>query len=350
MLANTHEQAVYAARQVKVEYADIIPAIISITDAIAHKSFYPAHHVIESGDLTAEQTAAEIHVSGTGKIGGQEHFYLETNCAVALPSETGYLEIYSSTQNLAETQKFCSSVCGLPASKVLVKCKRMGGGFGGKESRSVPFACVAALSAHLLERPVSINIERDVDMSITGQRHAFLFNYKAGVNRDGTLRYLDVELYSNAGFSLDLSQPVLDRALFHVDNVYRWPALRASGRVCRTNQPSHTAFRGFGGPQGMIVTETVMLHLAEAASLSLDDMKRQNMYREGDITHFGQKLEYFYVPDLWEKAIKIADVAERKAAVAEYNRANNHRKRGLALTATKFGINFTAKFMNQVFR
>jgi xanthine dehydrogenase/oxidase len=347
IIADTHEQAVLAARRVKVQYEDL-PAVISIDDAIAANSFFPARHVLASGDLDKERSAAEIHVQGTGRMGGQEHFYLETNATIALPAEQGHMEIFSSTQNIAETQKFCSSVCGLPASKVVVKCKRMGGGFGGKESRSVFIACTAALSAHLLDRPVSINIERDVDMSITGQRHAFQYNYKAGMNKDGSLRYMEVDLYSQAGFSHDLSVPVMDRALFHVDNVYRWPALTARGNVCKTNQPSHTAYRGFGGPQGMVITETVMQHLSEVSGIPLDTLKGQNLYREGDCTHFGQPLECFYVPDMWEKTFKLADVEKRKVAVAAFNKENRWRKRGIAVTPTKFGINFTAKFMNQV--
>ena len=347
ILADSHEEAVLAARKVKVEYEDLTP-IISINDAIAANSFFPTHHVLESGDMSKEQASAEVHVHGTGRMGGQEHFYLETNATIALPSEQGHMEIFSSTQNLMETQKYCAMVCGLPFNKVVTKCKRMGGGFGGKESRSVFIACTAALSACILNRAVSINIERDVDMSITGQRHAFQYNYKAGMNKDGTLRYLDVDLYSQAGFSHDLSVPVMDRALFHVDNVYRWPALTARGNVCRTNQPTHTAYRGFGGPQGMVITESVLQHLSEVSGIPLDVLKTKNMYRDGDRTHFGQTLEHFYVPNMWNKIFNVADIENRRSAVAKFNSENRWRKRGIAVTPTKFGINFTAKFMNQV--
>jgi xanthine dehydrogenase/oxidase len=243
LLADTHEQAVYAARKVKVLYEDL-PVVVSIEEAIAARSFFPDHHALTKGDLEQQKKEAEVVVSGRGRIGGQEHFYLETNCTVVLPSENDHLTVYSSTQNPTKTQNFCASVCGLPASKVVAKCKRMGGGFGGKETRSVFIAVTAALAAHLLNRPVSILIERDVDMSITGQRHAFVFDYTAGINKDGSLKFLDTHLYSNGGFSLDLSQPVLDRALFHADNVYQWPAMRVEGTICKTNQPTHTAFRG----------------------------------------------------------------------------------------------------------
>lgn len=224
----------------------------------------------------------------------------------------------------------------------------MGGGFGGKETRSVFIAVTAALGAITLNRPVSINIERDVDMSITGQRHAFKFNYKAGMSKDGMLNYLDVQLYSNGGCSLDLSLPVMDRALFHVDNVYHWPSLKARGSICRTNQPSHTAFRGFGGPQGIIVSEMAMQHLSEVSGISIELLKRKNMYKEGDKTHFSQPLESFFVPSLWDKALIISDIDNRKVNIIKFNNENKWRKRGIAMVATKFGISFTAKFMNQV--
>ena len=220
-------------------------------------------------------------------------------------------------------------------------------GFGGKETRSVFIACTAALAAHLLNRPVSINIERDVDMSITGQRHAFLLNYRAGCTREGKLKFLDLHMFSNAGFSLDLSQPVMDRALFHCDNVYKWPALRARGTLCQTNQPSHTAFRGFGGPQGLMATETAIEHLAHALGMDPFLLRQLNFYSDGDRTHFGQPLVDFYVPRLWTELQAVSNLADRSAAVEEFNRLNRWKKRGIAVLPTKFGINFTAKFMNQ---
>ncbi len=253
-MCDTHEQALYAARKVRVEYSDL-PAIISIQDAIAAQSFYPDEHKLEVGDVDGcrQSTAADqqiIHVKGSGQSGQQEHFYLETNASLVIPGDGDQLEIITSSQNMMKTQNFCASVCGLPANKVVAKCKRMGGGFGGKETRSVFIACAAAVAAQQLGRPVMINVERDLDMSITGQRHSFYFEYAAGCYPDGKLAYIDAQLYSNAGFSLDLSLPVMDRALFHCDNAYKCSNMRVRGRLCRTNQPSHTAFRGFGGPQG----------------------------------------------------------------------------------------------------
>lgn len=346
VVAKSHHEAVIAAKKVKVDYEDL-PAVITIDDAIAAQSFFSDHHCLESGDLDKSVASADIHVEGTCRIGGQEHFYLETNCTVATPIENGMMEITSSTQACTKTQMTCASVCGLPAHKVVAKCKRLGGGFGGKETRSVFIACTAALAAHILKVPVSINIERDIDMSITGQRHAFVVNYSAGCTKDGSLSYLKAQLYSNAGYSMDLSLPVMDRALFHCDNAYRWPAMSLRGTLCRTNQPSHTAFRGFGGPQGMMVCEAAILQLAHKLGVRPEFIREKNLYREGDLTHFGQPLRYFYVPRLWSNVMEAADVANRRQEVDAFNKANKWRKRGLSVLATKFGISFTAKFMNQ---
>ena len=345
IVAETHEQALYAARKVVISYEDL-RVIVSIEEAIAAGSFFPDTHEISSGDLAAESASADVTIEGAGNIGGQEHFYLETNCSLVIPVEDGQMEIFSSTQNPTKTQNFCAHVVGLPAAQVVCRCKRMGGGFGGKETRSVFIACTAALAAHLLRRPVSILIERDQDMAITGQRHAFHVKYKAGCTRDGQLKFLDAHLYSNAGFSLDLSQAVLDRALFHSDNAYCWPALRVQGTLCRTNQPTHTAFRGFGGPQGMMLTELVMTQLAQATDIDVHVLREKNLYKEGDKTHFGQKLEVFNVPKLWAQIKTSGDTAARRAAIVDFNAAHRWKKRGLSVLPTKFGINFVSTFSN----
>ena len=206
---------------------------------------------------------------------------------------------------------------------------------------------LSLFQAQNLNRTVSINIERDVDMSITGQRHAFLVRYRAGCTREGKLTFLDVQIYNNAGFSLDLSQAVMDRALFHADNVYKWPAFRAIGKVCKTNQPSHTAFRGFGGPQGLLISEIAIDHLAHASGIDPMVLRATNVYANGDRTHFGEVLENFYVSKLLTDIQEKATYAERKQAVEKFNESNRWKKRGICILPTKFGINFTAKFMNQ---
>jgi xanthine dehydrogenase/oxidase len=223
----------------------------------------------------------------------------------------------------------------------------MGGGFGGKETRPPVFASIAGLAALVTGRPISFTLDRDVDMSITGQRHAFKVNYEVGCKMDGTFTYFQAELFNNGGFSLDMSQGVIDRALFHIDNCYHWPATNLSGKVCFTNQSSHTAFRGFGAVQGMITTETIIGQLAEKLKVSSEFLRYKNLYQEGDSTPYGTKLIDFYIPSLWEKIMKLAEIEKRKLEIEEFNSKNQFVKRGLSLVPTKYGINYTAKFMNQ---
>lgn len=375
VVAESHEEAMYAARKVAIEYEEL-PCVVTIEEAIEAQSFYPTVHTIDSGDvekmissgvspkdlknvattvnMDSTDTASEtdltdiVMVEGDGKIGSQEHFYLETNCTLVLPKESGHLEIFASTQNQSKTQMLCASVCGLPAHQVVCRVKRMGGGFGGKETKSVFISVTAALAAYKLGKPVKINIERDLDMATTGQRHAFYYKYKAGCHkRTGKLCFMDAEVYNNAGFSWDLSQPVMDRALFHCDNAYYWPNMRVKGIVCKTNQCSHTAFRGFGGPQGMFLADIVMQHLSEAIQMPLLLFKEINLYKNGDRTHYGQLIEDYYLPDMLVQLKKYAEVERREKDVQLFNANNKWKKRGINVNMTKFGINFTAKFYNQ---
>lgn len=354
VVAETEAAAGEGARAVKVEYEELSPVITNIEEGIRHNSFFAFDHMLESGPNVEAVLAAAagnkegaVVVEGEMRVGGQEHFYLETNATYAIPGEDGALEVWASTQNPSKTQNFCAYVCGIPTNRVVCRMKRMGGGFGGKETRSVFISCTAALAAHLTQRPVRISLDRDVDMHITGQRHAFLARYKAAAGMDGKLLALNVELFNNGGFSLDLSGPVADRALFHVDNCYRWPSLRARGRIVRTHQASHTAFRGFGGPQGMVITEAIMDHLASALGTDPQFFREKNFYQEKERTHFGQELVRWHVPRAWEEALREGQVAARRGEIEAFNAAHRYRKRGLCAIPTKFGISFTAKFMNQ---
>ncbi|CAN0411520.1 unnamed protein product [Pylaiella littoralis] len=346
VLAESAAVAGKAAKLVVIAYEDL-PTVMTIEDAIAEDSYFKDRHAIVSGDVEGALSAADVVAEGELTIGGQEHFYLETNASLVVPGEAGSMEIFASTQNPTKTQDFCASVCGLDKNKVVCRTKRMGGGFGGKETRSVFLSCVAALAAHVTQRPVRASLDRDVDMQITGHRHAFLAKYKIGANKDGTLVAMDATLYNNGGCSLDLSSSVMDRALFHIDNCYRWPALRVKGLVCKTNQASHTAFRGFGGPQGMLVTETMMDHLASSLDMDPSQLRARNLYKPGEPTHFGQPLEAWNVPDAWSDMERWANIGRRRKEVDDFNAANRYRKRGLSVIPTKFGICFTAGFLNQ---
>jgi xanthine dehydrogenase/oxidase len=335
-----------AARLVDVKYKDL-PAIISIDDAIAAKSFHPVQHLIEDGDVDEALKQCDVVVEGEMRVGGQEHFYLECNAALVVPGEGDELFIYCSTQNPTKTQNFAARACGVTANKVVCKMKRMGGGFGGKETRSVFLSSAVAVAAHRLRVPVRINLDRDVDMWITGGRHPFIGKYRVGAMKDGKVVAADVQLYNNGGYSLDLTEAVMDRGLFHMENAYKIPNLRAKGYVCFTNTTSNTAFRGFGGPQGMIVCEGYMTHLAAALKMDPETLRTINLYKEGERTHFGQVIERNPLERLMTELSTSASFNDRKRQIDVFNKKNRWKKRGISMIPTKFGIAFTATFMNQ---
>jgi len=348
IVADTHKQAVEAAQKVKIEYKKL-PAILNIEDAIKEQSWLGEQkgYLIERGDSKKGFEESEMVIEGEMRIGGQEHFYLETHCSEAVPSENGEMCILASTQNPNTTIETVAHALGVSAHKVVCKVKRMGGGFGGKETRSVNYSAAAAVAAAALRRPVRIVLDRNVDMATSGQRHAFMGKYKVGFNKDGTLKALDVQLFSNAGWCQDLSIPVLHRGLFHIDNVYYIPNIRAFGRACKTNQPSHTAFRGFGGPQGLMVAEAAIDHVARALGMPGHVLREKNMYKEGQRTHFNQVLTKCTVRRAWEECMRRVDFKKRQEECKTFNAEHRWRKRGVAIIPTKFGIAFTAKFMNQ---
>ncbi|RYQ98186.1 hypothetical protein HN873_061830 [Arachis hypogaea] len=232
-------------------------------------------------------------------------------------------------------------------SKVVCKTKRIGGGFGGKETRSAFIAAAASVPSYLLNRPVKLTLDRDVDMMITGQRHSFLGKYKVGFTNEGRVLALDLEIYNNGGNSLDLSLAILERAMFHSDNVYDIPNVRIVGKVCFTNFPSHTAFRGFGGPQGMLITENWIHRIAAELKMSPEEIKEINFQQAGYISHYGQQLEYCTLHQLWNELKLSCDFVKAREQVDLFNSHNRWKKRGIAMVPTKFGISFTTKLMNQ---
>ena len=265
--------------------------IVSIDDAVREGTIDYTRHVIVDGDPSAAfQRDDVVVVEGTLRIGGQEHFYLECNSALAVPGDGGTeMVVYASTQTTTKTQKYAAQVTGLPECRVVCRMKRMGGAFGGKETRSVFVSTAAALAASRLGRPVRINLDRDQDMWSTGTRHPFKGIYRAcALKSSGLILGLDLELFSNAGFSSDLSESVMDRALFHCENSYKIPNVRVRGNLAMTNTVTNTAFRGFGGPQGMLVCETYIEHLAKALKMSVSEVRKNNMYQEGQCTPYGQ--------------------------------------------------------------
>ncbi|KAE8998027.1 Xanthine dehydrogenase [Phytophthora fragariae] len=345
IVADTHELAMAAADKVKVVYEEL-PSVTTIEEAIREKSFILPVHTIDSGNVEKGLAESDIVLEGEVHMGGQEQFYFETNVSLCTPQEGG-MKIISSTQAATKAQMLTARVLGINSNRITSTTKRIGGGFGGKETRTAFVTCAAAVAAHVMKRPVKCLLERHVDMLTTGGRHPFYAKYKVGIKRDGSILALDVDLYNNAGYSMDLSLAVMDRALFHCENSYKIPNLRCNGTVCRTNLATNTAFRGFGGPQGLFVAETYIDHIARTLKLSPEAIRSRNMYVEGQTTHYGQPLEDFNLKTLWQHTIDRSGFETKKADVEAFNKSNRWRKRGVAILPTKFGISFTSKFMNQ---
>lgn len=346
VLGETLEAARRGAAQVAVEY-EACPAILSIEDSIVAGSFHSPPQRMARGDVSVIDSSA-LRFSGELQIGGQEHFYLETQCAIAWMDETGGVGVHSSTQHPTETQEIIGRVLGIARNRVTVECLRMGGAFGGKEVQANAWAAIAALGAWKTRRPVRVRLTRAQDFALTGKRHPFLARYSAGFTQDGRIEGVRIALYSDAGWSLDLSEPVLSRAMFHCDNAYRLPAVEIQGSICRTHKTSQTAFRGFGGPQGMLVIEEILDQAARRLNLPPDVVRERNFYRPGDTTHYEQPVKHAERIELiWRLLKQSSNFAERRRGIDEWNARSSQIKRGLAITPVKFGISFTATFFNQ---
>jgi xanthine dehydrogenase molybdopterin binding subunit/xanthine dehydrogenase small subunit len=338
-----------AAAAVVVEYEPLAP-LIGIKEAIAAESFHSPPHTLARGDAKAAVAKSPLRLDGEFSFGGQEHFYLETQAAWAEAGEGGSVFVSSSTQHPTEIQAIVAEVLGEPRNMVVVQSPRMGGGFGGKETQGNAFAAMVALASVKTRRPVRIQLDRDLDMMITGKRHPFYSKFAVGYDKEGMILAADVDLYSDGGWSLDLSQPVTDRALFHIDNGYYIPALRVTGLIAKTNVASNTAFRGFGGPQGMLVMEEIVDRIARRLGLAPEVVRSRNLYRgtgETNTTHFLQDIGDNRLQDIWRQVQAEAGFAERRQAVDEWNRTHARVKRGLAVTPVKFGISFTLTHYNQ---
>lgn len=349
VLADTAKHAEQAARAVKIEYEDL-PAIFTIEEAIEQDSYFNHFRHIKKGDTEKAFAEADHVFTGTARMGGQEHFYLETQACLAVPKpEDGEMEIFSSTQNPAETQAYVSKVVGVAANKIVTRVKRMGGGFGGKETRSIQLAGIVACAANKVRRPVRCMLNRDEDIATSGQRHPFLARWKVAVTKDGILQALDADVFCNGGWSQDLSGAVVERSLSHIDGVYSIPNVHVRGRVAKTNTVSNTAFRGFGGPQGLFIAETYIEEIADHLGIPAETLRERNMYspERNMVTHFNQEIKDWYVPLMYAQVQSESQYAQRRQAIEEYNKTHKWNKRGLAIIPTKFGISFTALFLNQ---
>ncbi|KAL0483649.1 xanthine dehydrogenase/oxidase [Acrasis kona] len=345
---------------IRIEYEELSPVILSIKDAIEHSSYQGDNHhvtrfaqpdVTTMDELFTKYTNDPDHVLVEGDffMGGQEHFYLEGHACLVIPGEQDELTVISSTQALTHTQCCVSEVTNVPTHKIVCKAKRIGGGFGGKETRGMLYAAAASVCARRLNQPVRLVLDRDVDMGMSGQRHPFMTKYRSLINKkDKKIFAIQVTMYSNAGFSLDLSQSVMDRSILSFDNCYHVPNVDVIGKVCLTNLPSHTAFRGFGGPQGMMAMEHIIEHMSFALDVDPIALRRANLYDESNhFTPYGQIVDYERLHRLWDQIMIKSDHQNRMESIQQYNSSNRFKKKAMCMVPTKFGISFTASFLNQ---
>ena len=338
-----------AAALVEVIY-EPLPAVVGLQQAIEQKSFHTKPHRIRRGDVADAMQKSALKLAGSFTIGGQEHFYLETQAAFAERGDDGDVFVVSSTQHPTEIQAVVAHVLHLPVNRIVVQSPRMGGGFGGKETQGNTWAALVALAAWKTGRPVRVQLDRDVDMALTGKRHPFFAEYEVAFEEDGRLRGLRAELVSDGGWALDLSESILDRALFHLDNGYFIPTLEITGRVAKTHTVSNTAFRGFGGPQGMLVIEEVLDRVARYLGLSPELVRERNLYRgsgDSNTTHYGQPIGDNRLEQMWLSLKKSSEFDARRREIGAFNQEHTHVRRGLAITPVKFGISFTASYLNQ---
>lgn len=342
------ETARKAAMLAVIEYEDLHP-VLCVEEALANKHFVTESHKQQRGDSAAGLAKAKHVIEGSIHIGGQEHFYLETQISSVVPTEDGGMMVFTSSQHPTEIQKLVASVLGVPMHKVVVDMRRMGGGFGGKETQAAGPACMAAVVAHLTGRPTKIRLPRMEDMNMTGKRHPFYNTYKIGFDDTGRIQATDIMVAGNCGYSPDLSSSIVDRAMFHSDNAYYLGDATVVGHRCKTNTASNTAYRGFGGPQGMMTIEHAMDEIASYLGKDPLEIRKRNFYGKEDrnVTHYHQPVEHNIIHEMVADLEASSEYAKRRAEIKAFNAQSPILKKGLALTPVKFGISFTASFLNQ---
>ncbi|KMN12449.1 xanthine dehydrogenase [Pseudomonas weihenstephanensis] len=337
-----------AAMAAIIEYEDLEP-VLDVVEALRKKHFVLDSHTHRRGDSASALAHAEHRLQGTLHIGGQEHFYLETQISSVMPSEDGGMIVYCSTQNPTEIQKLVAEVLDVSMNKIVVDMRRMGGGFGGKETQAASPACLCAVVARITGQPTKMRLPRVEDMQMTGKRHPFYVEYDVGFDARGRLQGIQLELAGNCGYSPDLSASIVDRAMFHADNAYYLGNATINGHRCKTNTASNTAYRGFGGPQGMVAIEQVMDHIARHLGLDPLAVRKINYYgkTERNETHYYQTVEHNLLDEMTADLEASSQYAQRREAIKAFNASSPFLKKGLALTPVKFGISFTASFLNQ---
>ena len=348
VVARSYQDARRASRLAKIDIDSEDP-ILTIEDALNTQSFVSESKQMQRNDWQAAIEQAPHRLHGTTVSGSQDHFYLEGQVSLAIPQEDGGVHIYASTQHPSEIQHAAAQVLGLPDHTVTVEVRRMGGGFGGKETQAAQWAVLAALAAAKTGQPVKCRLDRDLDMIMTGKRHDFHSQWEVGYDQDGRIVGVDIHMASRCGCSHDLSDPVNDRAMFHADNAYYYPAVRIRSDRCQTNTVSNTAFRGFGGPQGMLIAEQIIQAIAHERRLDPLDVRRLNFYEHKDrnLTPYHMQVEDFILDELVDQLESTSHYRERRQSIKAFNSSNLYLRRGLALTPVKFGISFTNTTFNQ---
>ncbi len=346
--ATSHRLANRAIKLAKIEYQEL-EAVLAIKDALTKQNFVRPPYVMSRGDSKKAIDSAPHQLKGEISVGGQEHFYLEGQISSVEPTEEGGMKVYSSSQHPSEVQKLVAEVLDISLNKVMVDTRRMGGAFGGKETQAAAWACIAALLANKTSRPVKFRLNRSDDMSMTGKRHPFENTYHVGFDEAGQIKGIEITVNGACGYSPDLSDAIVDRAMFHSDNAYFLDNATVTGNRCKLNTVSHTAFRGFGGPQGMMTIEMVMDDIARHLNKDPLTIRKINLYDTNarNITHYEQKIEDNKLQDLINRLEKTSDYQSRRKDINHFNKENEYLKKGIALTPVKFGISFTVQHLNQ---
>ena len=346
VVAKSVEWARRARDRIEVVISDL-PVVTDPREAFRKGDLIHPPRTMEIGDVDSAWAQCDIVVEGLCDIGGQEHLYLETNRARAIPKEDGSIQVFSSTQSPASVQRALSHLLGLPMHKIEVDVKRLGGGFGGKEDQGAHWAAMAAMGALLLQKPVELVLNRVEDIQMTGKRHPYSSDFKIGLTREGSIRAFEAMHYQNSGAFADLSPPVLERTLFHSTNSYSIPNARVTAAPCRTNLQPHTAFRGFGGPQGMFVMEAAIDKAAESLGIPADEIQARNLLKDGDTFYYGQLVQECRIRRTWDEVKERYGISQLKDRVKFYNHEHFEYKKGYALMPVCFGISFTKTHLNQ---
>lgn len=348
ILAESHDQAKKAALLVTAEIEEL-ESIVSIDQAMKSKSFLDDPIIVSTGNSQKAIKDAKNSLTGSLSIGGQEHYYLEGQVAMSIPTESNEMLVHSSTQNPTEVQHLVAHVLSVPQNAIEVVTRRMGGGFGGKETDSSQLACVCAIFSKKTKHPVKARLSRRDDILLTGKRHDFVANYEVGYSDEGLIQGINIDLAARCGYSLDLSKAIVSRALFHADNTYFIPNATFTGYLCKTNTASNTAFRGFGGPQGMLAIENIVEEIANKIGSDPLEVRKINFYQKdkNNVTPYGQVVEDNIIDEITNELINDSNYLSRRKEVDKFNKNNKYLKKGLAFSPVKFGISFTTQLLNQ---